>query len=121
MNPQLYSRNVGPLLNLTRILFEKHGKLLKWKTESEAILDVGVGDGTIARDVFLPSTPENLKEYVGSDISEAMLKRAKDIVLHPKFSTINLDITNKNVPQQLLNRFHHIFVNLVLHALNDPR
>lgn len=120
-SPQKYSKNIEPVVNIIRTVFLKNAKLLKWKSEPESIMDLGVGDGRMTKEVILPSVTKNIKEYVGADISEVMLKNAEKTIDHEKFRTVVLDAQTKKIPVQMKNRFHHIFANFLLHQTRDTR
>lgn len=119
--PQQYSRNLAPFVNIARHLFEKHGNLLKWNSEPESILDIGIGDGTITKEVIMPRIPSNVKEYIGADISEAMLKSTKETVRFNQFTTMQMDVATKDLPDQMRNRFHHVFSSYLFHHVQDMR
>lgn len=114
-NPQQYSRSIGLLVNATKNVFEKHANLLEWNSEPESILDHGIGDGKMTNEVILPLIPRNIKEYVGADISNTMLETAKQTVKHDKLKFVQLDAATRELPNEMRNRFHHIFSNLMLH------
>lgn len=120
-NPRRYSQNLGPFVNWTKIAYEKQRHLLKWNSEPESILDIGIGDGRMTKEVILPLIPKNIKEYVGADISETMLNYAKGIINHEKFTTAFVDIKANSVPVEMQNRFDHVFCSYLLHHVQDTR
>lgn len=115
-SPQKYSQNLKPYVKIARELFEKHCKLIKWNSQPESILELGVGDGKITNEVILPLVPKNIKEYVGADISDAMLTSAKRTISHAKFEIFQLDGATRNLPEELKERFDHVFSNYCLHS-----
>lgn len=121
LNPKLYRRHVSVTINANRNLYEKYGKHLKWKEQPEIILDVGIGDGIITNEVIIPFIPNAIEEYIGCDISDIMIESVESLIKHPRFKTLKLDITTKEIPENLLNKFSHIFANYALHAFSDIR
>lgn len=120
-NPETFSRNLDHIVTVIGDLYEKHGGFLKWKPESECILDLGIGDGRVTREIVLTIIPKNVKEYVGADLSEPMLKSVTKTLLHPKLQTLQLDAATKNLPNDLKNRFDHVLANGLLHHVQDAR
>lgn len=121
IDPVGLSRNIDDYISTAKILFQKHSQLLKWKSEPESILDLGIGDGRMTKEVILPILPKNIKEYVGVDISETMLASARECISHNKFKTQTMDAVTNSVPAHLKNRFHHIFSNNLFHFMRDMR
>lgn len=105
----------------TRSLYMKFAKELKWSEEPESILDVGIGGGELSTYVLLPILPEKIKEYIGCDLFESALKIAEGNLNHEKFSTYQMDILTKNIPEEFKNRFHHVFANYLFHHTQDLR
>lgn len=119
--PQPYSKNIDQLVRITKAIYEKYGKFLKWTSQPESILDLGIGDGKMTENALLPFVPNNIKEYVGADITEVMLNSAHETVCHEKFRTVLLDGATKRLPIELHNRFHHIFANYSFQHISDTR
>lgn len=120
-NPKGYSQHLTEFVDITREIYRKYKTLLKWDQEPEAIMDIGVGDGRMTNEVILHIIPNIIKEYCGSDISNNMLVSAKETVRHPQFNTIQMDAATQHLPQQLRNRFHHVFANYLFHHVNNIR
>lgn len=119
--PVFYSNNLDPYIDITKQLYRKHSKLIRWRHVPESIMDLGIGDGRMSKEVVLPMVPEDVIEYVGADISKTMLSSAKTTMNHKKFKTIEFDASTKNLPDDLKNRFHHIFSNYLFHHIQDTR
>lgn len=120
-NPQRYSRNLDFSVKMIKELFDKNKSLLKWSSEPESILDLGIGDGRMTKEVILPIVPKNFKEYIGGDISETMLRSAERTINCDNYRGLILDAQAKSVPTEMRNRFHHIFANFLLHHTRDTR
>lgn len=121
INPKWYSQHLDPFVDTTKAFVENPSKHLKWSLKPESILDLGIGDGKMTKVVILPLIPINIKEYIGGDISEKMLSSAKATISHEKFKTLRIDATTKNLPNELKNRFDHIFSYNLFHHTQDLR
>lgn len=121
INPKSYSRNLNHVVEVVKDCYGRYQKLLIWRSQPESILDIGIGDGRMSTELIAPILPKNLKEYIGADISEVMLQSAKETIAHPKFSTFQLDAATKNLPDEMRNRFDHVFANGLLHHVQDIR
>lgn len=121
IEPSGYSENLGPYVDVARNIFNKHKNLLKWNDEPESIMDLGMGDGRVTKEIFLPNIPQNIKEYVGCDISLDMLISSKKVIGHSHFQTFQMDATVETVPAEMRGRFHHIFSNYLFHHIPNTR
>lgn len=119
--PDSYSKNLDHVIKNLNNYFQKYGKLIKWKSEPESILDFGIGDGRLSKEVLFPKIPKNIKEYVGVDISEVMLKSAKETIKDSRFNTYQLDAATDSLPEELKNRFDHIFASGLFHHVQNIR
>lgn len=120
-DPDKYSENLDQFVDIARVLFEKHKTLLQWFPEAESIIDLGIGDGKLTKDVILPIIPTNIQEYIGCDISENMLASAEKTIQLLHFQTRQMDITSENLPSEMIGRFHHVFANYLFHHLQELR
>lgn len=118
-NPQKYSRNLDPFVDIAKELFQNHWDLLKWNSESESILDLGIGDGRITKEVILPLIPCNIQEYIGCDISDTMLYQAAKTIDLNKFKTYQLDASTRSLPCEMKSRFDHIVSSFLLQLMNN--
>lgn len=119
--PVLYSNNLDPYIDITKQLYRKHSKLIRWHHVPESIMDLGIGDGRMSKEVVLPMVPADVIEYVGADISRTMLSSAEMTMNHNKFKTIEINAFAKPLHDDLKNRFHHIFSNYLFHHIQDTR
>ncbi|KAG5865527.1 hypothetical protein JTB14_035898 [Gonioctena quinquepunctata] len=118
--PELYMKTNSIAQTLNRAFLEKYKYLLSW-TKGESILDVGVGVGITTKNILLPYVPEDFKEIVCCDVSEEMLKTARKNFQHPRVSFLHMDISTKDLPSGLENRFDHIFSFFCLHWVQNPK
>lgn len=117
-----YSKSLDYALKNLVNMNQKYLKLLKWnKSEEVSILDIGMGDGKISKELILPIIPKGIREYVGSDVHQTVLNFAKEKLTHPKFTTVELDVTTKNLPKEMQNRFDYVFALHVFHHVPDLR
>lgn len=120
-DPQKYSRNLDPIIEVERTLYKKYSKLLKWSLEPESIMDLGIGDGRVCKELVIPMIPNNIREFIGTDASDTMLRYAEKTIDHEKFTTLQIDAATKELPIELKNRFHHIFSNFLFPYIKDIR
>lgn len=120
-NPVLYSRHLEPLLELSQSLIEQYREFLKWNEGDVSVMDIGIGDGRMAKEILVPILPNNVKEFFGSDTSESALKHAENIMNMPTFKTVKLDIATSSLPEELKNRFTNVFSSFCLHNIKNTR
>lgn len=121
IDPENYSKNLDPYLDIVKNLYQKQSKLIQWKSEPESIMDLGIGDGKMSKQVLFPIVPKPLLEFIGVDVSQEMLVSAKNTYNDDKFSTFQLNAATKEVPNELKNRFDHIFSSFLFHHIQDTR
>lgn len=121
MNILLESELYKEFVENTRRRYEKHRELLKWSSEPESILELGIGSGIMTIEVIFPLIPQNIKEYIGCDKFDSPLMTAIKTIDNKKFQTYQMDAATKNIPEEFKNRFHHIFANNVFHHSQDTR
>lgn len=113
-NMELYGQATGPVdLNIKAM--EQAKSFIRWSSNPESIIDVGIGDGRVTNEAILPMLPENIKEYVGADLSTNALNFSKTTVTHPKYKTIQIDICSNELPIEYQNRFDKVFACFLLH------
>jgi ubiquinone/menaquinone biosynthesis C-methylase UbiE len=90
-----------------------------WK-ENETILDYGCGAGSVANKHLVPLATKYNATIHAVDISNEMIKHAKEAYPHPSVHYLQGDIQDPNFP--LLNKqFDQIFSIYVLHFIRDYR
>ncbi|KAG5891091.1 hypothetical protein JTB14_036982 [Gonioctena quinquepunctata] len=84
-------------------------------------MEFGYADGGNSQISFFPHLPNDMKEFVATDISERMVEYAKINSSHPLMKFVQMDIATKQVPSEYLGRFDHIFGFFVMHHVQDTR
>lgn len=121
LEPEKFSTNIGGFLAVTKNLFEKYESHIIWKSDPESILDIGIGDGSLTKSIILPRIPKNIKEYIGGDLSENMVKAVRELIDIKEFKAIQFDVTVKSIPAELRSRFDHVFSNYLFHHVQNIR
>lgn len=117
--PDFFSKNGNYLLGMTNAIYNKYDNKLIWNNDTECVMDIGVGDGSVAQQIIIPRLPKNFKEFIGIDLSEAAVKYAKKIIDLPNTKMILMNISTKDSPAEYKNRFDHIFSNRCLHHVEN--
>ncbi|KAK5640794.1 hypothetical protein RI129_009341 [Pyrocoelia pectoralis] len=100
---------------------ERYFNMLEFK-DNCTVLDVGCGPGNTTSEGLLPLLPKSTKLLIGVDISEVLLKYAKEY--HQKDGRVryrHLDIAASRVPSEFLEFFDNIFSFYVLHFVSNQR
>ncbi|XP_056630803.1 juvenile hormone acid O-methyltransferase-like isoform X1 [Diorhabda sublineata] len=118
LEPELWGKSTNFLANLHKQHMSHLEKLITWK-DNESIFEFGIGDGTNTKQTLLPILPQDYKEFIGSDISHEMIEFVQSNMSDTRSKFIKLDICSKNIPNELLNRFDHIFSFCVMHWLQN--
>ncbi|XP_047513731.1 juvenile hormone acid O-methyltransferase-like isoform X1 [Pieris napi] len=103
-NVKLYNKSNGLQKTSALLILEEYMNIINWKIDS-MILDIGCGDGSLTSKIFKELIP-TCKTMTGSDISEDMIRFAKEHYASERidFTTLNIE---GELPDQLRNRFHH--------------
>ncbi|KAG5890581.1 hypothetical protein JTB14_012709 [Gonioctena quinquepunctata] len=117
--PELYSKNNNVTVDYTKSHLIKYQHLIKWKRNA-AIMEFGYADGGASQSTLFPVLPDDFKEFVGTDISEKMIEYARMKTKHPKMRFSVLDIATKELPNDLVGRFDHIFSFYAMNVVSDP-
>ncbi len=83
---------------------------------NDSVLDLGSGSGHFA---CLINKKANIKKYIGIDLSDTMLKRAKE-----RCKSIKTAIFLKGKIEETLpfnNKFEKVFISFVLHGFEQPK
>ncbi|KAG0420520.1 hypothetical protein HPB47_003457 [Ixodes persulcatus] len=89
-------------------------------TTDHQFLDVGCGPGDLTRDCLLPRCPP-CRRIVAVDVSEDMVKYAKEHFAHPKICYDALDIGSKDVSDfvERHGEFDRVYSFFCLHWITD--
>lgn len=90
----LYQRSNGLQRRDARQVLEEFSSMLQWRENGrDSVLDVGCGSGDVTIDYLLPLLPMTFSRLVGSDLSEQMIRYARDVYKHPNIEFEKLDIS----------------------------
>lgn len=118
---EAYSKNLDPVLKIIDSIVNNYKYLIENKQGSVYVMDIGIGDGKVAKHVIMPIFGKNIKKFVGSDISASALEYAKNEINSSIFETIELDVGTLDLPGEMTNVFTHIFSSLCLHNVKNTR
>lgn len=116
--PELYSKANGAV-TVNRMVLSKYWNFVRWSNDFESVFEAGMGDGNVTRQVIIPLLPDNLKEYIASDISNKMLNFANTVIQNCKLTIIQLDICSEEIPLEYHSRFDKVFACFLLHMLSS--
>ncbi|KAJ8946514.1 hypothetical protein NQ318_004649 [Aromia moschata] len=120
LEPKLYSKYNDLQRADNLFVLDKFLRLIKWN-DHEAVLDVGIGDGSFSMTEVVSRLPKNFRKFVGCDVSESMVNFAKNTYKNPAVDFVQLDIATENIPRELEGEFHHIFSFYALHWVTKQR
>lgn len=116
--PELYSKGTSTI-TINKNALDKFGDHIRWNKDPLSIFEAGIGDGRVTKEVIIPILPENVEEYVGSDLSKTMLEFSKTIIDYPKYQTLHMDICATEVPIEYHNKFDKVFAFCLLHMVSS--
>lgn len=89
----LYQRSNGLQRRDAKQVIEEFAQVMQWRSDGhDSVLDVGCGCGDVTIDYILPILPRNFSRLVGVDLSEQMVRHAREHYGHPKISFDKVDI-----------------------------
>uniref|UniRef100_A0A023F6L1 Putative farnesoic acid o-methyltransferase n=1 Tax=Triatoma infestans TaxID=30076 RepID=A0A023F6L1_TRIIF len=93
---------------------------LTWN-ENENILDIGCGSGNVTVNVLSEYVPED-STIIGADISDEMIKFARQLYTHPRITFKKMDILDDNLwPSWNKEHFSKIFSSHLMQRIRDSR
>lgn len=117
----LYQHANGLQRRDAKQILDEFSPLIKWRS-GDSLLDVGCGSADVTIDFILPLMPINFSRLVGADISEQMVRHARDNFKHPYISFINMDIgADLNTLTKNIEPFDHIMSFYCLHWVQNQR
>lgn len=122
--PKLYSKHNSLQTTDNIYVIEKFLDLIQWKNcnnESQRALDIGCGDGYTTSEILLPKLPKSLRKLVGCDISDKMVKFAKQTCTNARLDFRQLDVTDEHVEQEFMDGFDYVFSFYCLHWIPDQQ
>uniref|UniRef100_A0A6P7GFB0 Juvenile hormone acid O-methyltransferase-like n=1 Tax=Diabrotica virgifera virgifera TaxID=50390 RepID=A0A6P7GFB0_DIAVI len=118
--PELFAQQTPFFIHNTKPLLSKHKHVINWR-KSPSILEFGFADGSNSKNCLQPIIPPDYKEFIGADVSKPMVDYARKHVALPRSNFCQLDIATKSVPNELKDRFDHIFSFFTIHMIKSPR
>lgn len=88
----LYQRSNGLQRRDAKQVIEEFAQVLQWQSDDDSLLDIGCGCGDVTIDYILPVLPMNFSRLVGVDISEQMVRHAREHYAHANISFDKMDI-----------------------------
>lgn len=116
----LYSKYSGLQKNDANFVIDNYLRLIKWKNNAN-ILDIGSGDGNVIFELLLPKIPTNFEKLIGIDISEEMVRFAKNQCNNSKIDFLQMDIASKEILPEFHEYFDHILSFYCLHWVVEQR
>lgn len=100
---------------------EEYSFKIQWNFKGDRILDIGCGDGGVTTDVLKLFLPYNFKHLVGCDLSEKMIKFAKEHHENNRVKFTVLDIATRDLPPDMRESFDHVFSFYTLHWVHQQK
>ncbi|XP_056630747.1 juvenile hormone acid O-methyltransferase-like [Diorhabda sublineata] len=115
--PELFAKHVHVTSIHSVYLLNKYKHLIKWKN-NPSIMEFGFGDGGTSAAALQPLIPQDCKEFIAADVSQQMVKYAKQNAKLPKVGKIiQFNISAQDIPLEFQNRFDHIFSFFTFHCI----
>lgn len=89
----LYQRSNGLQRRDAKQVIEEFAQVMQWRSDGQdSLMDIGCGCGDVTIDYILPILPMNFSRLVGVDLSEQMVRHAREHYPHPNISFDKVDI-----------------------------
>ncbi|CAG9762202.1 unnamed protein product [Ceutorhynchus assimilis] len=120
--PKLYRKHKSLQTTDNIYVIENFLKLIQWKNcENQTALDVGCGDGLTTMEILLPKLPKSLNKLLGCDVSDKMIKFAKEVCKNGQLDFCQLNIGNSEDCMDYHASFDYVFSFYCLHWIPDQR
>ncbi|KAF7266803.1 hypothetical protein GWI33_019909 [Rhynchophorus ferrugineus] len=121
--PKLYSKNKQMQTVDNVFVIEKYAKLIQWKANDAMVLDIGCGDGYTTYNILRPELPKNFKKLVGWDLSEKMIRFAKESYQEqePRIEFGLMDISKDGQEDDFCAQYDHVVSFYCLHWVPEQR
>lgn len=121
---KVYARNNEPQRGASNRIIADYLHYFKWRPDGkDSLLDIGCGTGDITIDYILPILPPTVSRLLGADVSEGMLRAARQTAANfPQVCFEQLDVgkpLDANVWPTA--SFDHITSFFCLHWVQDQR
>lgn len=120
----LYQKANGMQRRDAQLVLEEYAHLIQWKEDGkDSLLDVGCGSADITIEFILPLMPSTFSKLVGSDISDHMVRYAKDNYKHPRIFFEQMDIAKDLITDcnRFGDKYDHITSFYCLHWVQNQR
>lgn len=119
----LYQRSNGLQRRDAKLVIDNFAQYMQWRPDGQdSLLDIGCGSGDVTIDYILPMLPRNFSRLVGIDLSEPMVRHAREQYPHPNIDFHTLDFDG-DIEKYISNTepFDHITSFYCLHWLQNQQ
>lgn len=106
-----------------KLVLDEFKHTIKWRGFGDSLLDIGCGSGDVTVDMILPLMPSNYSLLMGVDVSEEMVKFARETYGKslPNVHFEQLDIGQPINRPTLRGRFDHVTSFFCFHWIQNQR
>lgn len=121
-NGALYQRSNGVQRRDAKQVLEEYSHLFRWRSDGkDSLLDIGCGTGDVTIDYILPLLPLRFSRLVGADLSDGMLRHARENFQQKKIAFQKLDIGGPLDRLDFGEPFDHITSFYCLHWVENQK